>query len=885
MVRQRNDKARDCSSEHGDDPPSPHGVTNRLLRSKRARQSSNEEEEEECKDNGRNSSGDASSPDVKRLRSSSRGNNSLRTSRNDASSDPSPPASQRNSVSTRRSRRQQQRQNNHSTNVAAPSQKNRNNEATLSLRRSKRRRSSDDAENQPPPKKQRAAKKTCACKAGAIGGCPDCLRDIDSHEGKDKPNEADQNPIEAPSSVEDDDLSTTPAFEESLARAADEHQMKRLFIEKHGNDIIRFVQNLKRLGHPIEKRDGLANKFHRKMFELFKKSLREDFESTRRRKCCNNGVEEVEDVGDVEDGDGNETQNDDSAAASDDPFHLDVEFSEQSPSESPTSAYTSEYCEWFKLDKDKVWEINFCHENNMDLEDNDTLSNWNRLNNIARARKGEEPKTYIDKSFVPLRKRFLRCSFHKATAFRKCTPHPRFDLNAVGTIKLQGDLTVQQAVEHIRHVRDATFKATGENKAVFPVFYGYGVKKGRATNEFYAKGGIYATIGHEVTNLKARARLKKSSYVAKVILTYMHVKGGLCLDNAKAWTKYRSGRGSNDGRMHYYTAPLFHVANLKLLPHMTQYDVIGLARQIVARIRAHSTYIALAPLRELQRNVYAFLQNNIRLIEEWRLRPENSPPDNLLFMYMRMLWQGPGSTCRICDERGVPDDDARRSVSTFHNAHVGKEGRALKRDLVGGRHPSDCNFTQLLAQYHVLENMCPEHHLGVVDQSTLSTLASGDLDHMLGSASFRMVDVVGSSEHLSHRTIFRARVMNLVLHELSGGVCQLSDLPWKLSEATGVDFHHLTMKKNFVDANGKVWKTMKSKRKGRKELIVLPENKWVDAMVEDFATGIVASKSRHNLLHFVYGPKKMNGLLDHLEYSLPWDESDKYIMMPGANAD
>jgi len=409
----------------------------------------------------------------------------------------------------------------------------------------------------------------------------------------------------------------------------------------------------------------------------------------------------------------------------------------------------------------------------------------------------------------------------------------------------------------------------------------------RATAKFYADGGIYATIGREVHNLRDRAKerkrggkIKKGSYVARVILKFMHDKGGLCLDNAKAWAEYGS-RGSNDGRVHLYTGPLFHAAGLNLLPHMKQYDTIGLAKEIVDKIRAHPTHKALEPLREFQRNVVALLQKNIHRIEEWRLRPENSPSDNLLFMYMRMLWGGPGSSCRLCDENDVPDDDIRRSVLTFHNAHIGEEGRAMKQDLVDGRDPCVSNFDELLAQYDLLENMCPEHHLGVVDLSTLSALASGALDDMLESGDFGIFSDGG----YSYRLVFRARVMNLVLYDLSGGVCQLSKLPWKLSEASGVDFHHLTMAKNFIDANGKKWNTMKSDRKGRFDLLRLPEDKWVNAMVEDFATGLVASKSRHDLLHRVYGPKKYNGLLDHLGLSLPWDEDDTHIMMPRVGAD
>ena len=802
------------------------------------------------------------------------------------SGDPSPPPSQRNSVSTRRLllRRQQRRQSK-STNVAAPSRKssrrkNPTQNEEVSLSRSSRRRSCDDdaEESQPPRKKRKVAKKSCSCAPGADGGCPDCLRDLESREGKDEPNEAEQNPIEAPSSEEEDDLSTTPAFEESLARAADDHQMKRLFQEKYGEVIIRFESNLERLGHNTEEKDSLANKFRAKMFERFKKLLYEDFESCRRRICCSNEVEEVDDVGDVEDG-GNVIPTVGNAAAADNPYHVDVEFSEQPPSASPTSAYTSDYCAQFKITEEKLREINMCHDNGMGWLVNDTPENWNRLNNIVRAWKGEPPKTYPNKrkTSIPLRIRFLKCNHYKSIAFTSCTPHPRWDPNGVGCIKLDDDLTVQQAVGYIQRVRDATFKATGNNQAIFPT--PQGIVHSQVVRKFYAEGGIYATIGRKIENLKHRAR--DGTYVAKVILKYMHEKGGLCLNNAKAWSEYYSGRGSNDGRMNFYTGPLFHAAGLKLLPHMLQYDIIGLARKIVDAIRAHPTYKALAPLRELQRIVFAFLQNNIRLIEEWRLRSENSPRDNLLFMHMRKLWGGPGSTCRLCDESDVPNDDIRRSVSTYHNAHIGEEGRALKQDLVDGKDPCQCNFDQLLAQYHVLENMCPEHHLGVEDLSTLSSLASGDLDDVLGSASVQTLLTFG----YGYKIIFRHRVMNLVLYELSGGRCQLSNLPWKLTEVSGVDFHHLTTKKDFIDANGKVWKTKKGKRQKRMDILALPEKKWVDAMVEDFATGIVASKSRHDLLHFVYGPKKMDGLLDHLEYSLPWDESDKHIIMPRANAD
>ena len=179
-------------------------------------------------------------------------------------------------------------------------------------------------------------------------------------------------------------------------------------------------------------------------------------------------------------------------------------------------------------------------------------------------------------------------------------------------------------------------------------------------------------------------------------------------------------------------------------------------------------------------------------------------------------------------------------------------------------------------EYMVLR--CGEHHM-LEDCSLLARLASGEIDNYEeGTRRWGR----------GWREVYKARVMYLTMHLVSRGKSQLNpeDHEWILSEGATMDRHHLTMHLNFIDEFGTEWETRKSPDLEGSSFITLirdlPDGEWEEFLVRELVICAITGRSDHDLLHLVYGPKKVRGLSEYLGIILPWDETDTHIVMPRA---
>jgi hypothetical protein len=539
------------------------------------------------------------------------------------------------------------------------------------------------------------------------------------------------------------------------------------------------------------------------------------------------------------------------------------------------SPYSSQYIEDTNLSERYLDYIQYCYRVGANDKANDTKEFWNKHYAIAEQNAGRPPpkKTY-HKSTNPLRNCFLRTNHHGSTKFDKCIPHPPFDwerdVRGMPLFEREGQVyTVLKVLPEIRRLRDAMYKATGRNVAMFPRVAG--TDHSKIVKNFYNSDCLLAHIGKEVDNLKQRVR-QNDSEIARRVLEVMKREAGLVTENSGELNIYNSRSGVDDGRSKYYCGVLYQVAGLTLLEHMTQYNMNEEVKTLVQQVRDNEKYQALEPLRAAQQRVTEELMQKSDEMQQFILN--NDPSDCMIFKWVISILGGAGSSCRHCGARQECNGHTFRGASFIqHVAHVSDIGRHAKVTIVGGRHPSKCTFLELLQQLPVVELMCGEDHIGKEDNWKLAELITGDSDYS-----------IQKKPTYSWKKIYRARVAVQVMHALSNGKCQLDlSYVWKFCMKGGMDLHHLSMGLGFIDTNGVSWETGKSTEENYKgffvQIMQAPEAQWRTILVNECSICAIASSSGHQLLHKVYGPNSINQLKEHLGIEFGWRESNTHIIM------
>jgi hypothetical protein len=240
------------------------------------------------------------------------------------------------------------------------------------------------------------------------------------------------------------------------------------------------------------------------------------------------------------------------------------------------SLYDAQYIFDNNLDERSLDYIQYGYSVGANDKANDTAEFWNKHYAIAEQNAGRAaPTKKYFKSKNPLRNIFLRTNCHGSTKFDKCIPHPPFDwerdVRGMPLFEHGGEVyTVVKVLPEIRRLRDAMYKATGRNVAMFPRVAG--TDHSKIVQNFYNSDCLLARIGKEVDKLKKRVYYNGSE-IARRILEVMKREAGLVTENSGEFKSYNSRSGVDDGRSCYYCGVLYQVAGLTLLDNMTQYNM------------------------------------------------------------------------------------------------------------------------------------------------------------------------------------------------------------------------------------------------------------------------------------------------------------------------